>query len=77
MAGASAGPSAGVPDEWGKRDDAELLALVRSQPLGSAERAAACEVLVKRYEHLASGFRRHAPGRSALDAKSAFELQCR
>ena len=52
MAGALAGPGAGVPDEWGKRDDAELLALVRLQPLGSPQRAAACEALVKRYEHL-------------------------
>jgi RNA polymerase sigma-B factor len=30
----------------------ELLALVRSQPAGSARRAAACEVLVKRYASL-------------------------
>jgi RNA polymerase sigma-B factor len=52
MAGASAEPDAGGPDGWGKRTDAELLALVRSQPLDSAQRAAACEVLVKRYEHL-------------------------
>ena len=37
---------------WGECDDAELLALVRSQPLGSAQRVAACEVLVKRYESL-------------------------
>jgi RNA polymerase sigma-B factor len=40
------------PGARGERDDAELLALVRSQPLGSAQRAAACEVLVKRYESL-------------------------
>jgi len=52
MAGASAGPGAGGPDGWEKHEDAELLALVRSQPLDSAQRAAACEVLVKRYEHL-------------------------
>jgi RNA polymerase sigma-B factor len=38
--------------ERGECDDAELLALIRSQPLRSAQRAAACEVLVKRYESL-------------------------
>jgi RNA polymerase sigma-B factor len=52
MAGASAGPGAGGPNGWAERDDAELLALVRSQPLDSAQRAVACEELVKRYEHL-------------------------
>jgi RNA polymerase sigma-B factor len=40
------------PGGWGERNDAELLALVRSLPLGSGQRAAACEVLVKRYESL-------------------------
>jgi RNA polymerase sigma-B factor len=49
MAGASAGPDGGG---WGERTDAELLELVRSLPSGSTQRAAACEVLVKRYEHL-------------------------
>ena len=52
MAGASAGPGAGGPGGRGERTDDELLALVRSQPLGSAQRAAACEVLVRRYEGL-------------------------
>ena len=52
MAGASAGPGAGGPGGRGERDDAALLALVRSQPLGSARRAAACELLVKRYGSL-------------------------
>jgi len=34
------------------RDDSELLKLVKSEPIGSAVRSAACEILVKRYEAL-------------------------
>ncbi|HWG62021.1 MAG TPA: SigB/SigF/SigG family RNA polymerase sigma factor [Streptosporangiaceae bacterium] len=34
------------------RDDRQLLALVRSEPVGGAARAAACEILVSRYEGL-------------------------
>jgi RNA polymerase sigma-B factor len=33
-------------------DDGELLRIVRSQPLGSARRAAACELLVSRHRNL-------------------------
>ena len=35
-----------------QRSDDELLGLIRSQPRGSAQRAAACEVLVSRYRSL-------------------------
>jgi RNA polymerase sigma-B factor len=35
-----------------RRDDRELLALVTGEPLGSAARSAACEILVQRYEGL-------------------------
>jgi RNA polymerase sigma-B factor len=34
------------------RDDHELLALVTGEPLGTAARSAACEILVQRYEGL-------------------------
>jgi RNA polymerase sigma-B factor len=34
------------------RDDSELLELVKTEPIGSAARSAACEVLVTRYEAL-------------------------
>ncbi len=56
------GPSAegadlGLPPPWSRadllsRDDSELLELVKSEPIGSAARSAACEILVKRYEAL-------------------------
>lgn len=35
-----------------RRDDCELLALVTSEPVGSAVRSAACEILVQRHEGL-------------------------
>jgi RNA polymerase sigma-B factor len=35
-----------------RRDDCELLALVTGEPVGSAARSAACEILVQRYEGL-------------------------
>ena len=56
------GPSAegadlALPPPWSRanllsRDDSELLELVKSEPIGSAVRSAACEVLVTRYEAL-------------------------
>jgi Sigma-70 region 2 len=56
------GPSGGgtdlaLPPPWSRanllsRDDSELLELVKSEPIGSAVRSAACEVLVTRYEAL-------------------------
>jgi RNA polymerase sigma-B factor len=56
------GPSAegadlGLPPPWSRadllsRDDSELLELVKSEPIGSAARSAACEIVVKRYEAL-------------------------
>jgi len=56
------GPSAegtdlGLPPLWSRadllsRDDSELLELVKSEPIGSSVRGAACEILVKRYEAL-------------------------
>jgi RNA polymerase sigma-B factor len=35
-----------------RRDEGELLALVTGEPVGSAARSAACEILVRRYEAL-------------------------
>jgi len=51
------GADLGLPPPWSRadllsRDDSELLALVKTEPIGSAARSAACEVLVTRYEAL-------------------------
>jgi RNA polymerase sigma-B factor len=51
------GAEQGLPPPWSRadllsRDDSELLELVKSEPIGSAARSAACEVLVTRYEAL-------------------------
>ena len=51
------GADLGLPPAWSRadllsRDDSELLELVKSEPIGSAARSAACEVLVTRYEAL-------------------------
>jgi RNA polymerase sigma-B factor len=51
------GADLGLPPPWSRanllsRDDSELLELVKSEPIGSAVRSAACEVLVTRYEAL-------------------------
>ena len=51
------GAELGLPPPWSRanllsRDDSELLELVKSEPIGSAVRSAACEVLVTRYEAL-------------------------
>ena len=48
-----------LPPPWSRadllsRDDSELLELVKSEPIGSAVRSAACEILVTRYEALAT-----------------------
>ena len=51
------GADLALPPPWSRanllsRDDSELLELVKSEPIGSAVRSAACEVLVTRYEAL-------------------------
>jgi RNA polymerase sigma-B factor len=51
------GAELGLPPPWSRadllsRDDSELLELVKTEPIGSAARSAACEVLVTRYEAL-------------------------
>jgi RNA polymerase sigma-B factor len=45
-------PTAGTLADLAGLDDRELLRIVRSQPLASARRAAACELLVSRHRHL-------------------------
>ncbi len=47
----------GLPPPWSRADllsrgDSELLELVKAEPIGSAVRSAACEILVTRYEAL-------------------------
>jgi RNA polymerase sigma-B factor len=51
-AGATARPAGGPLGHLEQRADDELLAMIRSQPPGSASRTAACEVLVARYRSL-------------------------
>ena len=51
MAGSPGKPSADQA-AWAGLSDEELLARCRVPPAGSAERAAACEVLVRRYKPL-------------------------
>jgi RNA polymerase sigma-B factor len=51
------GGDLGLPPPWSRADllsrsDSELLELVKSEPIGSAVRSAACEILVTRYEAL-------------------------
>ncbi|MEP7023810.1 MAG: sigma-70 family RNA polymerase sigma factor [Actinomycetota bacterium] len=41
-----------LPEDLAQCDDSQLLSLVRRLPLGSAQRSAACEVLVTRYQPL-------------------------
>jgi RNA polymerase sigma-B factor len=45
-------PTAGTLADLAVLDDRELLRIVRSQPPASAQRAAACELLVSRHRHL-------------------------
>lgn len=45
-------PGAAMLSSMAERDDGELLALLREQPEGDETRAAACEILVSRYESL-------------------------
>ena len=45
-------PTAGTLADLAGLEDRELLRIVRSQPLASARRAAACELLVSRHRHL-------------------------
>jgi RNA polymerase sigma-B factor len=48
----SPAPTAGTLADLAELDDSELLRIVRSQPLASVRRAAACELLVGRHRHL-------------------------
>jgi RNA polymerase sigma-B factor len=55
-------------DDLAQDDDSELLSLVRSLPLGSERRAAACEVLVTRYQPLVrSCVRKYSSGPESAD----------
>jgi RNA polymerase sigma-B factor len=45
-------PGSHLPGQLDQRTDDELLGMIRSEPAGSAQRAAACEVLVERYRSL-------------------------
>jgi RNA polymerase sigma-B factor len=45
-------PGSQLPGQLDQRSDDELLGMIRSEPAGRAQRAAACEVLVGRYRSL-------------------------
>jgi RNA polymerase sigma-B factor len=64
----TAGQQDGRPAELTQCDDGELLRMVRSLPLGSPRRAAACEILVSRYQPLVrSCARRYYSGADTAD----------
>jgi len=55
-------PVAAAPADLAELDDQDLLRLIHDEPLGSRARAAACEVLVVRYELLVSSCARRYQG---------------
>ena len=55
-------PVATPPADLAELDDQDLLRLIHDEPLGSRTRAAACEVLVVRYELLVSSCARRYQG---------------
>jgi len=68
MTEATAGQLGIRPDDLAQCDDGELLNLVRSLPLGSPQRSAACEILVSRYQPLVrSCARRYYSGADSAD----------